>query len=199
MELEKVAALDKYFQTFDQKLCGKWCSDPLWFDNWHPLFDTYSYNIFYASGIPITATLSTVICNGSWAWPPVRSPALLDIQNSLSCILPSSRPDTFIWVPTNSSRFHFGATWKSIRAPYPKVLCFSLIWFKGLTPKHSFICWLAMLNRLTTCIRQRKYNAAINLNCVFCGLMSHENTFSFLALTPLTYGSILPPHYAPPH
>lgn len=45
-----------------------------------------------------------------------------------------------------------------------------LVWFKGAIHKHSIICWLAMLNRLSTRDRKIKYNALLNPTCSFCNL-----------------------------
>lgn len=51
----------------------------------------------------------------------------------------------------------------------PKVECSSLIWFKGAVPKHSFLSWLAFLDRLPPKMRIAKY-MDIDTSCVLCGL-----------------------------
>ena len=43
------------------------------------------------------------------------------------------------------------------------------VWNRWNYPKHSFIVWLAIQNRLTTRERLRKYLLNIDNNCVFCG------------------------------
>lgn len=53
-------------------------------------------NVIFGSDIPLSAKLSTVIRNGIWAWPPARSTTMLDIQASLSQVLPSTLPDSFV-------------------------------------------------------------------------------------------------------
>lgn len=54
----------------------------------------------------------------------------------------------------------------------------SLVWFKGAIPKHSFICWLAILNRLSTRDRQQKSSPLIDKLCPFCGVEeSREHLF----------------------
>lgn len=71
------------------------------------------------------------------------------------------------WVLATSGYYHTGATWRWIRSPHPKVWS-KLIWFKGSVPKHSMICRLPALNRLSTRDRQLKRNPLASPQCSFC-------------------------------
>lgn len=134
------------------------------------MLSVYSSRVLFDFGISINAKLSQLISVCNWIWPPARSLEMLEIQNSLNGhILPSTHPDTIIWIPSKSRPFHLGSTWNSIRIPNANVQWFSLIWFKGMVPRHSFICWLVILDRFSTRARQHKYNSDIPPNCVFCG------------------------------
>ena len=41
-------------------------------------------------------------------------------------------------------------TWNQLRTKAPVVDWWKVIWFSKSIPKHAFICWLAMRNKLTT-------------------------------------------------
>lgn len=57
---------------------------------------------------------------------------------------------------------------KKNEAPCPRALWTKLVWFKGKIPKHSFMCWLATLNKLSTRDKQVKHNPLLEAKCVFC-------------------------------
>uniref|UniRef100_A0A803PAH0 Reverse transcriptase zinc-binding domain-containing protein n=1 Tax=Cannabis sativa TaxID=3483 RepID=A0A803PAH0_CANSA len=46
----------------------------------------------------------------------------------------------------------------------------SIVWIRFNYPKHSFILWMAMLNRLKTKDRIARYNTAIDTHCLFCNI-----------------------------
>lgn len=144
----------------------------LWLDNWHPkgpLLGVYSSNVLFASGLPLNGRLSDVITAGVWTWPHARSFEMMDLQATASHITPSTDPDSIIWIPTQSKSFHLGSTWNFLRPHYSKVSWYSLVWFKEVIPKHAFICWLTILDRLSTKARQHKFNPDIEPHCIFCG------------------------------
>jgi hypothetical protein len=43
-----------------------------------------------------------------------------------------------------------------------------LIWFSKAIPKHAFINWLAIKDRLSTCDRLAKWGYNANILCIFC-------------------------------
>ncbi|XP_062104281.1 uncharacterized protein LOC133815458 [Humulus lupulus] len=50
-----------------------------------------------------------------------------------------------------------------------KVHWAKFVWERFSVPKHRFVLWLAMLQRLRTRIFIQKYNSAIDPSCLFCG------------------------------
>lgn len=54
------------------------------------------------------------------------------------------------WLPSKYRVYNTSATWNQIRTHHPKMEWSKLISFKGSMPKHSFMCWLAILDRLAT-------------------------------------------------
>ena len=72
-----------------------------------------------------------------------------------SIVLPTMNDnvhDTFAWADENDNLNDFSVSlaYKSLDGPHEVVPWYSLVWFKGHIPKHSFCLWLACLKRLPT-------------------------------------------------
>ena len=55
-----------------------------------------------------------------------------------------------VWWDTKCGTFRFTKTWEMIREKHSCINWWKSIWFPGHIPKHSFISWLAIKNRLLT-------------------------------------------------
>lgn len=125
----------------------------IWIDNWHlrsPLVGSYGTQIIYASGLPLFARRASVISNGHWNWPLIRSSDLADIFNTAAFIIPGNDSDIAQWVVAKNLSFTVSSAWNAIRVTSPKVDWGHLVWSKAAVPKHSFIHWLAQLDKLHT-------------------------------------------------
>ncbi|GKV09536.1 hypothetical protein SLEP1_g21022 [Rubroshorea leprosula] len=145
----------------------------LWHDNWHPsgpLVENFGARIVQDSGFSSQAKLEVVVNGNFWKRPPTHSPQLLDIQIALcDRLYPKKRDkDTVIWIPSTSRTYTTGRTWHWIKSKQSKVPWHRLVWFSRQIPKHSFISWLAILDRLTTKARQKKWSPNIDDTCVLC-------------------------------
>lgn len=123
-------------------------------DHWYlqgPLLLKYFHRLIDDTASSLQAKLYSVITGNSWNWPAARSNSAVEVQSYLFEIHPcQERSNIVVWTPSKSGKFHSGATWYSLRAHSSIVSWYGLIWYKGNTPKHSFIAWLAILNRLST-------------------------------------------------
>lgn len=123
----------------------------MWYDSWHrkgPFLLTYGPRIVYDSSLPMNAKLR-LISNSNWSWPSARSDELVEIQALICDSQPNSEvEDITVWVPTAPGIYNANATWQWLRERRPPVQWFRLVWFKNATPKHFFIVWLGILNRL---------------------------------------------------
>jgi hypothetical protein len=65
-----------------------------------------------------------------------------------------------------------------------------LLWFKGHIPRHSFILWLASLDRLRT--MDRLHGGVPTTTCILCGIHmeTHEHLFFECSYTGLVWTSI---------
>ncbi|GKU87979.1 hypothetical protein SLEP1_g2300 [Rubroshorea leprosula] len=141
---------------------------------------TYSFGMMLGiqlvndAAIPYQEKVAVAVRGNYWNWPPAHSPQLVQIQADLcGKLYPQERiKDTVVWVPSASGRFHTGQTWHWLRQKHSGVSWFKLIWFLDSIPKHSFVGWLAILNRLTTKARQKKWTPSIDDTCPSCGSAS---------------------------
>ena len=58
--------------------------------------------------------------------------------------------DRAIWLLDGSSKFTCAYTWQHLRVEKGEVQWWKLVWFIAVVPKHSFIGWLTIRNRLIT-------------------------------------------------
>ena len=58
--------------------------------------------------------------------------------------------------------------WRVIRPRKEKVKWHKLVWVGFVVPKHAFITWLAVLNRLPTKDRMRAWGMEVDGNCILC-------------------------------
>ncbi|XP_071695526.1 uncharacterized protein [Rutidosis leptorrhynchoides] len=115
-------------------------------------------------------------------WPmdwPIRFSALQSI------ILPvfSAQDDKLVFKGHDNlvKSGSVAAIWDSIRPRGPLVNWFKVVWFSQCIPKHAFIMWLLMGERLKTQDKLKPWEIRTNsvLLCVFCNqcMDSHEHLF----------------------
>ncbi|GJZ14078.1 RNA-directed DNA polymerase, eukaryota, reverse transcriptase zinc-binding domain protein, partial [Tanacetum coccineum] len=133
----------------------------LWFDNWSVmghLFKTLSYRDLYDARLKEDLNLRDMITNGQWNWPEewyekfpmitqIACPALNDVNT-----------DKIVWRNRDGKdlKFSVSITYADMSIQYPIVPWWKLIWFSQCIPKHSFIVWLAVQDRLTNQDKLRK-------------------------------------------
>ncbi|KAL0439695.1 UNVERIFIED_CONTAM: hypothetical protein Slati_2452500 [Sesamum latifolium] len=138
----------------------------LWLDLWHergPLINTFPRGPSI-TGIPSDSLLHEVLSNGQWMWP---SETDFDINEIVSC-LPHTYPgelDSILW-KTNSGRFSTAVVLALIQPSSPHVLWNGLLEGRFKIPRHIFILWLAIKERLST--MDRPWIGQQGDECVLC-------------------------------
>ncbi|KAF8081661.1 hypothetical protein N665_0872s0008 [Sinapis alba] len=69
-------------------------------------------------------------------------------------------------IPT--AKFSTAQTWRHLNPPGDSVLWHSSVWFSGRIPKHAFITWVAVWNRMATRDRLRSWGVEVSSVCVLC-------------------------------
>ncbi|XP_071708811.1 uncharacterized protein [Rutidosis leptorrhynchoides] len=113
--------------------------------------------------------------NDSWGWRQMLR--LRDIMK------PHVHIDTngeFWWRTSNNKLKPYSSNlvWKDLRDNVAKVEWYHVVWYPQITPKHAFISWLAVQQRLLTQDRLMKWYPHEVFKCNFSG--KHEDSHSHL-------------------
>ena len=122
----------------------------LWHDHWHPdgvLYLKYGHRIINDAASKTDARVDSVLIDKQWHWRPARSEELVSVQSKLFSIN-LREEDKALWSVSSSGRFSCAATWNELRTKGNEVNWWNLIWYSLNIPRHSFIGWLAILNKL---------------------------------------------------
>ena len=82
-------------------------------------------------------------------WRPARSKTLVTIHSQLF-LVELKNEDKTIWQATKSGKFSCAVIYVEIRDKSSEVEWWKLLWFHLTIPKHSFIDWLVVINKLPT-------------------------------------------------
>ncbi|PWA73992.1 reverse transcriptase zinc-binding domain-containing protein [Artemisia annua] len=122
-----------------------------------------------------------LINNGSWSWPEEWSDKFPVLNNIQIPILQNDVPDKVLWVTNSGNRTEFATkwVWKDLCDIGNKVLWKDVVWFLQSIPRHSFVLWMAVQDRLMTQDRIAIWKPNDDMKCVFCKLNqdSHEHLF----------------------
>lgn len=129
-----------------------------WHENWTslgPLIDLAGANGPRVTGIPRLATVFQAIIGTYWKLPRGRHLIIILLRACLPTAGSVLRytHDEFLWRYSGSSppgQFSSSLTWTSLHPETGLVDWWKSVWFTESIPKHSFIMWLAMRDKLTT-------------------------------------------------
>ncbi|CAA7040906.1 unnamed protein product [Microthlaspi erraticum] len=121
------------------------------------------------------AVVANAITQGHWRLPRGRHPILILLRDCLPQEVPdlnSSLPDFFLWRNSPDSPpgiFSTSQTWDSLHPPSPSLPWTETVWFKQRVPKHAFILWVTLRDRLTTRDKLRSWGINVPASCLLCG------------------------------
>ncbi|CAN7063270.1 unnamed protein product [Brassica rapa subsp. trilocularis] len=90
--------------------------------------------------------------------------------------------DYFVWrnsVSAQPSNFSTTTLWKTLHPDPPVVNWVSIVWFKNRIPKHAFIAWLVMRNRMSTRDKLRHWGLHVPAECLLCGAADETTSHLF--------------------
>lgn len=161
-----------------------------WLDNWAgpgSLLDLVGPTGPLLSGIPELASVSDVVGPFGWLVSRSRNPVLRLMRS----YLPPQPPDTnnssidlFIWrnsIADPPSNFSVAKTLKALNPDPPSVAWHFLVWFKGRIPKHAFITWTVMWQRLPTRDKLAGWGLNVPTNCLLCGTGTETSDHLFFS------------------
>ncbi|XP_071714988.1 uncharacterized protein [Rutidosis leptorrhynchoides] len=155
----------------------------IWCD-YGPLVEILTNRETHRAAISIDSNVSQFVNDSGWSWPDVLStkyPLLLSTDPP-----DIGKDDVVRWRDVDGVLHCFSVSkvWDTIRYRQPKVLWYSVIWFAQNIPRHAFIAWLLMKQKLKTQDMLKPWDMNLNGNggvavCTLCQLQPDSNTHLF--------------------
>lgn len=141
----------------------------LWYDPWlHGEALNPNPSLISNSGLPATATVSSILQNSVWTLPASNyHDVILFCRRIELCPPPSQTADCVRWGNWDIHTVKASQIWESIRHRHQLVPWHPILWNKLHVPRYSFIMWLGLLKRLQTNDRTQHYTGRI-FNCPLC-------------------------------
>ncbi|GJZ28089.1 RNA-directed DNA polymerase, eukaryota, reverse transcriptase zinc-binding domain protein [Tanacetum coccineum] len=134
---------------------GNVCQISVWFDKWSDfgvLFSHLSYRALYNARLAHDCTLRDMIGVNGWNWHVERYELFPQICKLRLPILDPDNNDNLIW-RTNKGhevKFTVKQAYLDLTSDYLIAKWYKLSWFTQCTPKHNFIMWMAIQEKLLT-------------------------------------------------
>ncbi|CAN1132905.1 LINE-1 retrotransposable element ORF2 protein [Linum perenne] len=112
--------------------------------------------------------------NYSWIWNK-----LLKTRDIIKCFVSFDADGDPIWNGSLMCKFSVSTVWKVLRPEYPVVDWGEMVWKAPSIPRHSFICWLVMLDRLKTRDKLLKWGIHCPSVCVLCNVDAESRDHIF--------------------
>ncbi|XP_071712920.1 uncharacterized protein [Rutidosis leptorrhynchoides] len=137
-----------YYQIGNGNSVKAWC------DNWcslRPLINFLDLCDILSEGFGKQVTVCEFLQISGRAWPPSWVQKY-PVFSSVNVHVLHPNNNDLVWKGTDGSAHPFSVArvWESIRAHAASVDWFKLVWFSQCVPKHAFIMWLLMGERLKT-------------------------------------------------
>ena len=137
-----------------------WEDHILMHDSWHPIGTLsleFGYRVIYdAASKPKAKVVCFEGLPGQMTWLPSKVSYNLKYK------------DVAKWTITSSGCYSCAATYNEIRVKELEVDRWKFLWFQLAIPRHSFIGWLAIKNKLTATDRLAKWGYTGDTLCLFC-------------------------------
>ncbi|XP_022553626.1 uncharacterized protein LOC111203823 [Brassica napus] len=107
------------------------------------------------------------------------------IQAEITTIQPpnaSHGANQFLWRKSDGTFgpvFSSKVTWEYLRVPSPTVYWHMVVWFKEYIPRNSFMAWLALLRKMPTRDRLRRWGMDVPSVCELCSTSSETHHHLF--------------------
>ncbi|XP_071741074.1 uncharacterized protein [Rutidosis leptorrhynchoides] len=153
---------------------GNGCNVSAWYDSWRnirPLINSITEQDIVQAGFNKKVTVRDVFgptaAAGTQGWIHT-----LPTLQSLVMPMLNSNEDQLLWKGLDGNEHHCSValTWNSIRPRAADVPWFRVVWFSQCVPKHEFILWLLMGERLKMKDKLKPWDhrAHLVLKCWFC-------------------------------
>ncbi|XP_010530455.1 PREDICTED: uncharacterized protein LOC104807041 [Tarenaya hassleriana] len=175
--LKKLLRLKERAREFTRIQLGDGGDASFWYDSWleiGPLIEFIGMVGPRLLRLPKTARVKDAVHEGSWLIRGARNERVQQLQTILSRMEPPS-PDNGSDQPLwrkNDDNYHptfvSRLTWDKIRTPAAPVSWFGLVWFEKAIPRHAFLLWQVLHQRLPTSDRVARWGIQGPSRCILC-------------------------------
>ncbi|XP_071708681.1 uncharacterized protein [Rutidosis leptorrhynchoides] len=152
-------------RQFIVKQIGNGHSSSAWHDSWSnvwPLSSVVSSRDVYRAGWHSMSLVCDIMQTGSW---PHEWLDMYPLLNSVTIPHFHDEPDRIGWKYNDDIAYSFSVSlaWNSLRARNQKVPWLSVVWYSQSIPRHAFLMWLLMGERLKTHDRMKACSYSANV------------------------------------
>lgn len=169
----KILKVINTVELFMTTLVGNGLHTKIWFDKWHKvgvLGCVRGYELFQVPGVEKHDKVACLTNEDEWipGIPPIE-----DLQQVWDVIpnlekLPFEVDDKVVWTGASTGKFTSSSTWNLTREIGEEIAWWEVVWCNRYIPKHSFVVWRALLQRLPTQSRLCHLRVISMSQCCFC-------------------------------
>ncbi|GJY47212.1 RNA-directed DNA polymerase, eukaryota, reverse transcriptase zinc-binding domain protein [Tanacetum coccineum] len=144
-----------------------------WYDNWcsiGPIYDIVTSREIYEAGLNIDTTISELVNKYEGNWPEGWNIEYPILNQTGMIRRQDGEKDKAVWEDRNGkeSIFSIRQVWKDITFDETRVDWYKIVWFVKNIPRHAFVLWMAVQNKLSTQDRIAAWKTNEKMECVFC-------------------------------
>lgn len=125
--------------------------------------------------------MASVVDNGQLKFPNEWFDQYTVLNNKKYLVLIDEKDDMVKWKSKHGNlvKFSTNRMWKYMMSSETEVNWYKVVWFSNFIPRHAFILWLLIHERLPTQDIIIKWNPDKNMKCSLCGKVtdSHDHLF----------------------
>ncbi|PWA40519.1 RNA-directed DNA polymerase, eukaryota, Reverse transcriptase zinc-binding domain protein [Artemisia annua] len=143
----------------------------MWFDNWSsigPLHQYITYRDLYDARLDVDLKVSEMVRDNNWVWPSEWYRKFNVVTNIEVPDINPNKCDEVVWKTSSGMEKDFAVknVCRELRSNVPVVTWWKLVWYSQCIPKHAFILWIAINNRMNTQDRLQKWGYLELVNVV---------------------------------
>ncbi|GJU97186.1 RNA-directed DNA polymerase, eukaryota, reverse transcriptase zinc-binding domain protein [Tanacetum coccineum] len=145
----------------------------VWNDRWcqvSPLSEFIDTRDIYDARLNNKCTVREIIHKGRWKWPIEWNTDFNELGHIQVPILRDEIEDTTVWISRNAHEkiFKVSNVWEDMNCNDNKVDWHPLVWFAQSIPRHAFVTWLAIQQRLMTQDKLLIWRPNEDFKCALC-------------------------------
>ena len=160
----------------------------LWYDSWSnvgPLSQFVTHRDIYAARLNEELKICDMINNRSWLWPEDWYKKFPNFTSLVVPVVDEDREDKIVWKNCRDKEVDFSVRVvnSDLNNHVQGVEWWKPVWYSQWIPKHTFILWLTIQDRLTTQDKLMKWGVQGANRCSLCQNESEDMQHLFFLCT----------------